>query len=146
MPALKHICKQNVHELSQLHFLPIFRIVEVRYLASRRCWTPQNIYYSLVLQILEISHQIRKFLNCTTSKPQKERKQTYKRKYCQALHKLSILIPLTAKDELSRPGNLTFLQSWTPRRIPRRIATHAPLYNTLPSNNQNQSNYWHLRG
>ena len=40
--------------------------------------------------------------------------------------------PLAAKDEISGPGNLTFLQSWTPRRV----ATHAPLCNTLPSNNR----------
>ena len=32
-------------------------------------------------------------------------------------------------------ANLTFLQSWTPRRVPKWVATHAPLCNTLPSNN-----------
>ena len=48
------------------------------------------------------------------------------------MHNLKLFVnPLTAKDKLSRPGILTFLQSRTPRRIPRRVATHAFLCNTL---------------
>ena len=43
--------------------------------------------------------------------------------------------PLTAKDEISRPGNATFLWYWLLKWIPW-FANHAPLCNTLFSNKQ----------
>ena len=52
--------------------------------------------------------------------------------------------PLTAKDELSRHANLTFLWSWTSRRVPRRVATHAPfviLYHLLHNKSKNSENW-----
>ena len=44
---------------------------------------------------------------------------------------VSFLNPLAAKDEISRPENLTFSKSWTLRRV----VIHCPWCNTLPSNN-----------
>ena len=51
------------------------------------------------------------------------------------MSKISSLNPLTAKDEISRPENLTFLCSWILRWVPRSTVTDAPLCNTLFSNN-----------
>ena len=42
--------------------------------------------------------------------------------------------PLTAKDEIFRLGNLSFLWTWILRWVPRSVGTHAPLCNTLFSN------------
>ena len=51
--------------------------------------------------------------------------------------KIGLLNPLNAEDKISRPGNLTFLKSSTPRRVP----------NTLPSKKSKKSeNPGTLRG
>ena len=44
-----------------------------------------------------------------------------------------ILNPLTAKDRISSPLNLTILWSWILRWVPGSVSTHAPLCNTLSS-------------
>ena len=43
----------------------------------------------------------------------------------------TIFNPLTAKNEISLPENLTFLRTWILRWIPRSAATYAFLCNTL---------------
>ena len=46
----------------------------------------------------------------------------------------TIFNPLTAKNEISLPENMTFLWTWILRWLPRSAATHASLCNTLSSN------------
>ena len=39
--------------------------------------------------------------------------------------------PLTVAVGYVRHENLTYLWSWTPKRVPRSVATHVPLCNTV---------------
>ena len=46
--------------------------------------------------------------------------------------------PLTVTAEYIQHGNLTYLWSWSPRRLPRSAATHAPLCNTVSTDKLSQ--------